>query len=138
MKIDYREIFNTVSVVKHYYPIASISTPQHELMEELSNLYDEDRLKDVFKGRESVLDAVDLGSVFKDWMEFNDWIQLEELHGYFAEINTPVNQHSTHSFGYCHIDFIYYETLGGLIEECKRVAKHWYNYDLEQSKTKKG
>lgn len=149
MKEKLIELFDNIAIDKIYYPFGALCYHQDELMDELAEKYDQDELSEIFEGKKvKVWNENDMEEVFSDWMAFNDWIKDENISGYFASILTPVMtdieldengryQSSSCSFGYCHMDFIYYESTEELLNKGNKIVEFWKNYDIEKAKAKK-
>lgn len=146
MKDELLELFNNVRVEKVYYPFGSLCGHQDDLMEELAEKYDEGKLPEILDGKKiTIWKDEDMQEVFADWMNFNEWISEESVTGYFASILTPIltdiafhedgrYKWGSCSFGYCHMDFIYYETTEELLEKGKAIFQKWRDYDINRAK----
>lgn len=143
------ELFQSIAIDKIYYPISAISAHQNDLMRVLAEVHDADKLTEILEGKSiNIWNDEDMGEIFSDWMAFNDWVTEEKITGWFAEINTPVLKNisfdkdgkfhsSSCSFGYCHIDFIYYESLEELLNKGNEIVEFWRNYDIKIATAKK-
>lgn len=148
MKHKLVELFNNIAIDKIYYPFGALCYLQDDLMYELAEKYDQEKLAEIFEGKNiQIWDDNEMEDIFSDWMSFNDWIKEENITGYFASILTPVMTNieldsngqyksSSCSFGYCHIDFIYYESAEELLLKGYEIVEFWKSYDIEKAKAK--
>lgn len=132
-----QEICERVAVEKVYRPILATEVNQSDLMDILAEIWDDDKLTSLFEGKTIDTDC-DFVSIFAEWMTFNDWIREDNITGYFAEIRIPVREYrdefsASFSFGYCHCDFIYYESDEELLKKLLSIKEYWDKYDKSKS-----
>lgn len=140
-------LFREIAVDKLFYPLGALSTHQDDLMYELANVHENEGLSDLFKGTNISFEHLcdeEIEEIFTDWMMFNDWVIEEKVTGYIAVLNTPIIQNATldknmkhipgtRSFGYCHVDLIYFETTKEMEEKCRQILKYWEKFDTERA-----
>lgn len=138
------EVFTNVAVDKIFYPMGAICTHQDDLMNELGELFDDDKLDEILEGKDVKIWSSD---IFDDWMDFNEWISEENITGFFASLNIPILKDielsedgsfksGSCSFGYCHVDFIYYNNEAELIDKATKSYDYWRQYDIDKCKSK--